>query len=559
MVLATILYCALCVTNSAPENAADAWNVLFEELRDIEIPYGEQSAWSDAQRAQYEQLRPLMIRAREIATMPNCDWNLEYSEGLNLLIPYVSDIRQAAILINHSIQDDAKADNYASSLSGMESLVGISNHISDDDIITCSLVSYSVFSMLKENTLLFESVQDPATLEPLLDSLQQLDAFDPFGIRAGVAGEQKILGDWLIGKTVEDLDLGGFIDEELNQDLDMEFEVARYDEAMGRLVDLFQMKDESNAVEAMEALQEEVASGEFGELTKVLFISGNNLLNSAFNASKDVAQLQELLQHRIDILRAPNGATYFLQAVDSYCSIDVDERIASVEKGEFEILKPTLALLSTAAEMQPTKITLADDPQTPSWLAPIFAMTVDSLARGTTGDFITALRVAAHLSQQERFAASLAASMIVEDVIDSLPQRSEEETAYLLEAIRRIPAADAFMILATTKREQVRFEKWMSTEEGWNPTPMALLAATVTLAKENKIDSLCGDSWNRLIAALGVPDEDTVVLAAVTQNMSDALLVAEFENEEQFVKKLRHATNQLPALRRKLTTPHTRR
>ena len=158
MVLATILYCALCVTNSAPENAADAWNVLFEELRDIEIPYGEQSAWSDAQRAQYEQLRPLMIRAREIATMPNCDWNLEYSEGLNLLIPYVSDIRQAAILINYSIQEDAKADNYASSLSGMESLVGISNHISDDDIIICSLVSYSVFSMLKENTLLFESV-----------------------------------------------------------------------------------------------------------------------------------------------------------------------------------------------------------------------------------------------------------------------------------------------------------------------------------------------------------------------------------------------------------------
>ena len=336
-----------------------------------------------------------------------------------------------------------------------------------------------------------KAFQDPATLEHLLDSLQQLDAFDPFGIRAGVAGEQKILGDWLIGKNVEDLDLGGFIDEELNQDLDMEFEVARYDEAMGRLVDLFQMKDESNAVEAMEALQEEVASGEFGELTKVLFISGNNLLNSAFNASKDVAQLQELLQHRIDILRAPNGAAYFLQAVDLYCSIDVDERIASVEKGEFEILNPTLALLSTAAEMQPTKITLADDPQTPSWLAPIFAMTVDSLARGTTGDFITALRVAAHLSQQERFAASVSSIQLLSKRFNRLTARStsqKKKDHYLLEATRRIPAADAFMILSDNhQREQVPDLKTRCLpKKGWNPTPMAILAATLTLAKENR-------------------------------------------------------------------------
>jgi hypothetical protein len=57
-----------------------------------------------------------------------------------------------------------------------------------------------------------------------------------------------------------------------------------------------------------------------------------------------------------------------------------------------------------------------------------------------------------------------------------------------------------------------------------------------------------------LVEAIGVPDDDTVVFAAVTQNMSDALLVAEFENEEQFIQKLRRSKNQLPALRRKLTT-----
>ena len=84
------------------------------------------------------------------------------------------------------------------------------------------------------------------------------------------------------------------------------------------------------------------------------------------------------------------------------------------------------------------------------------------------------------------------------------------------------------------------------------------LAATITLAKE-KDELDCGEAWARWIERLGVPDDDTVVLAAVTQNMSDALLVAEFENEEQFVQKLRRSKNQLPTLRRKLTTLPARR
>jgi hypothetical protein len=558
MVPATILFCVLNVTFPAPENAADAWREFFSQMEGVEIPQGTQSEWTTVELSQYEDLQPLIIRAKEIAMIPTCDWNLDYSKGLDLLIPHVSDIRQAAMLVSFSIQGDTKSENFDSAIMGMESLVGISSHLSDDDLIIGSLVSYSVFSILKDNTSLFENVQDPAKLESLLDSVQHLNEFDPFGIRAGVAGEQQYLGDWLSEKDVVDLDLGGFINEELDPELNMELEVSRYGEAMDRLVEVFQMKDESKAVAAMDALQDEVESGEFGELTKVLFVSGNNLLKTAFSASKDVVELKSILQQRIDTLRTPDAAAYFLQAVDAYCAIDAEERIAAVKSGEFNTLNLSLSTLAKAAEMQPSKITLADDPQTPPWLAPIFAMTSDSLARGTIDDFVTAIRVAAHLSQQDRFAASLAASMIIEAVFVSLPRITEKESSLLLEATRRIPAADAYMILATTAKEQIRFEKWMFTEEGWSPTPMALLAATITLAKEQKVDGVCEDCWVKLIATFGVPDDDTVVLAAVTQNMSEALLVAEFENEHQFIEKLRHAQNQLPMLRRKLATSPTR-
>jgi len=339
---------------------------------------------------------------------------------------------------------------------------------------------------------------------------------------------------------------------------DIQREVSSYNEAMDQMVDIFAMPDEKEALAKLSELQEAVKSGDYGFLTKSLFHQGDNLLKAAFEASKDVREMRTLLQQRIDMLRAPNASAYFLQAVNAYCAIDVKERIEATEKREFEIFDKTFQLLSTAAEMNAVKITLSNDPKTPPWLAPIFAMTSDSLARGTIDDFMTAIRVAAHLSQQDRFAASLAASMIIEAVFVSLPRITEIESSLLLEATRRIPAADAYMILATAAKEQTRLEKWMFTEEGWSPTPMALLAATITLAKEQEVDGVCEDCWVRLIATFGVPDDDTVVLAAVTQNMSEALLVAEFENEHQFIEKLRHAQNQLPMLRRKLATSPTR-
>jgi len=110
------------------------------------------------------------------------------------------------------------------------------------------------------------------------------------------------------------------------------------------------------------------------------------------------------------------------------------------------------------------------------------------------------------------------------------------------------------MILNTISQSKTRFETWMFTEEGWEPDPIALVAASLTLAKENGIAESWPVVWPLFITAIGVPDDDTVVLAAVTQNMSEALLVAEFEQKDQFLGILRNAVNQLPTLRRKLST-----
>ena len=555
MVLATILQCALLSTLQAQPNAADAWNELFAQLQNDEIPDGEQSQWTDLEQAQYEKLAPFIKQAREIALMPHCDWNLDYTQGLELLLPHLGDIRQAGKLVSVSIQEDVNAGKFDSALLGMESLVGMSKHLNEQGILISSLVSYSVFKMDIQLVSIFNQTDNATQLSSFKNTLDTLDPFDPFGIRESAAGEKSLITNSLRNKDIKDLDLGGFVEEPISTGLDLDFEITKYESVMDRAIEILNMPNKTEALGAAEKLGEEVDAGEHGELTKVLLFRIDRIIESAFDASEDVKEIQFLLQQRIDVLTGPNSATYFLQAVDTYCAVDGNERREALERGDFAVLHESLELLAKAAEMPPTRITLSEESAVPVWLAPIFLMTIDGLARGNPNDFVTALRVAGHLSMQDRLAASVTALIIVEEVQSLMrDQLTEEERSLLLEATRRIPAADAFMILATTTKEKSRLENSMFTEEGWNPTPMAILAATLTLAKEKEIEGSCGNCWVTLVEAIGVPDDDTVVFAAVTQNMSDALLVAEFENEEQFIQKLRRSKNQLPALRRKLTT-----
>ena len=341
MVLATILSCVLNATIYAPENAADAWNDLFVQIEGVEIPQTTQSEWTVIEKEQYKLLLPLIKQINEIAKMPTCDWGLDYSQGLEMELPHLGDIRQAAQLMAFSIQGDAEIGNYASALQGMESLIGISQQATDGRTIITSLVSYSIFAMDKKTTFVIDSSEDVDQLDSLQSVISLLNQFDPFGIRSSVAGEQEIVSDWLLETDLSAVDLeGNFDSDDLeairdDENLDIQMQVSSYNEAMDQMVEVFAMPDEKEALEKLSELQEAVELGEYGFLTKLLFVEGNNLLKTAFEASKDVREMQALLQQRIETLRAPRASAYFLEAVNVYCAIDTKERIEATEKGEF--------------------------------------------------------------------------------------------------------------------------------------------------------------------------------------------------------------------------------
>jgi hypothetical protein len=82
-------------------------------------------------------------------------------------------------------------------------------------------------------------------------------------------------------------------------------------------------------------------------------------------------------------------------------------------------------------------------------------------------------------------------------------------------------------------------------EGDWKPSKDAVLAATITLAAEDGVADIWPAVWPSFVKSLGVPDDDSVVTAAISTQMSDALLLVQLEQAETFNKKLRGFRNLL--------------
>ena len=210
------------------------------------------------------------------------------------------------------------------------------------------------------------------------------------------------------------------------------------------------------------------------------------------------------------------------------------------------MLELPLQLLAKAASMEPTRISLSDDPATPSWIAPLYALTLDGIARGTMQDVQVTLQVVAHLSQQDRFAASIAAASLFGGEWRASPNElTDEERVQFQNLIRRIPSADTFMLHASARSDTRRLAVWFEVEDDWKPSRDVVLATTLTLATQDGIAKRWPAVWPAFVDSLGVPDNDAVIKTALTTQTPEALLLVKLEQTEAFNEMLRDYRNSL--------------
>jgi hypothetical protein len=564
MVLATILQCAIvCTTNAAP-NAAEEWRALFQDMEflhhqdvtidGVEYPWDYFNEWTPETQSRYEKLVPLVQRAQEIASMEHCDWELHYDLGYDMTMPHMSQLRDVQRLLRFSMLGEAENGNTHAAIDSMNSLLGVTAHHNTTDILIGSLVTASSFAMASDTEELINVASDVSQLDAVLETVNTFDSFDPFGIRASIGKERDMVMNWL-GNS-EDPNFG-LISDIMQKEVDvsswdMQAEIENYSKTMTKMEAIFQMTDEDEAILAVKALEKEV--GELGNLTFELISPLSKLLETAFQASRDVQEFKELIQLKIETLRS-NSSAYFLKAAKAYDSIDVMAREEALASGAVEIIEEPIALAQKAVIMEPTAITLSDLPTTPSWLAPIYSLSIDLVEMGGVEDVALALQIAGHLSQQNRLASSFAAASIVQQVMKTLNQEySKEDSELLLQATKNIPSSDAFMLVSSTKSDKNRLRKMLDADDEWNPTMEAVLASCMTL---RKVDGVF-DSWPRLVEALGVPDDNSIVLAGLTENIPDALLLADLDLHENY-RTLQQQAKTLPlALRKKLSFPKVR-
>ena len=526
MVLATITQCAILCSVTPSPNAADAWRDFSKQIEGMELgvnfPQGTQGPWNAACQAQYEALAPLIAQVREISGIQHCDWELDYSEGPMMLMPQFQTTRMGMYLTLFSIQGDIENGNVESAMDGLHSIVEISGHHNSGDTIISSLVSASIFASAGDELAvdLVGQVQDPAQLDELLQTVTSLSVNDPFGIRKSVGAEGDMMFEWLDSTSFDEAIFGDSGVSEFSQsDLDS------YGEAMVSMAKIFQIENRQEALVALDAWDLKIDRGESGVLAKLLAPAGLPMLETAFTSEERVAAFKQLLQDKIEMLRSPNAAMYFLKAVDSYNAIDVEEREKMFAVGDFSVLEEPLSLFAKACSMPVTQITLSNLPATPRWVAPLYSLALNCLEKGSPEDTNTVIAFIRHMSMQKRFAASIVAGKLFE----MLPWQSMGYQDFA-----HIPSADAFSLHSSFQSDKERLKETFEVDNTWDPSKANVLAMTCTIAKEGGIADENLDAWRTLIDAIGIPDDDAVIVAILEEWMPESLPLIALDQEPTF-------------------------
>lgn len=548
MVLATILPCIVSFCIVEPPNAADAWRDFFVEFSKYDFPriehedgfemlYYHNEEWSDASHAIRVQLTPLIERARSIASSEQCDWQLEYSQGIDLLVPHLGHLREVQKMLHYSMRGELDLGNTSAALTEMNAMIGITQHSAESDLLIGSLVAHSTFKFATSDTTVIDSATEAEYVETILASVNNFEDFDPFGARENISNEKNIILNWMNKTDNPDFTIfqsitGQPID---TTSLDMDVEIERYSNAIEEMGKIFQIKDKDAALAAADQLDKELQDGKFGFLATALCPNAKKLLQNTFAGEKLVSDFKEVLRTKIAMLRNPNSAMYFLKAVDAYNALDAEERKKAIAQGNFTVVDEPLRLFAKACSMPVTQITLAETPATPRWIPPLYSLALDCVARGTLEDSATLVEFIGHMSMQSRFASSIIAGKLF------CMLKGHEISI----GIEKIPIADAFGLHGSARSDRERLKKYFEIDESWEPSNANVLAMTFAITKENGAVNENTEAWNVLIEAIGIPDNDAVIVAILEEWMPLSLQIIVLDQEPAFNEMLKLMRNRL--------------
>ncbi|MHC4100231.1 MAG: hypothetical protein ACYSW1_05015 [Planctomycetota bacterium] len=313
----------------------DEWKAIREYQRD---PHAAPSATVRAVLARAE---PALSAARRGARQGHNDFGLDYSQGYELLLPHLSQLRNVGRLMAADAKLRLHDGSASTAADQIASMYRMSDHLGTDATIISSLVGQVIFEAADQMAAsgIDRGAFGPAESTALRDALKQLGPDDPFAMIGAIETEKLIMVDWLRERYAEAEDRASLFEDfsmepgaeealaglTLMDQTQFEGALDEADETLGRVIEAFKMDDPNEARFVLEQIVAECQNGEHGPLA-MLMPSYSRLYEKLLEARAQVAERDAQLAAIIAGTVAPgelaNAAVLYLQVVEMIGQID---------------------------------------------------------------------------------------------------------------------------------------------------------------------------------------------------------------------------------------------
>ncbi|MHC5006482.1 MAG: hypothetical protein ACYTGF_03875 [Planctomycetota bacterium] len=350
-------------------NAATWYQKSFARLGSLQISEAEWKAIREYQRdphsvpsatvrAVLARAEPALSAARRGARQGHNDFELDYTQGYELTLPHLNQLRNVGRLMAADAKlrvHDGSASTAADQIAAMYRMSG---HLGTDATIISSLVGQVIFEAADQVAAsgIDRGVFGPSESTMMRDGLKQMEQEDPFSMIGAIETEQLIMVDWLRERYGEAEDRASLFEDfsmepgaeealaglTLMDQAQFESALTEADETLGRVIEAFKMDDPNEARFVLEQIGAECQNGEHGPLAMLMpsyaTLYGKLLEARAQVAERD-AQLAALIAGTVGPGELANAAVLYLQAVEMIGKID-PERIGHLREVASRPLQP---------------------------------------------------------------------------------------------------------------------------------------------------------------------------------------------------------------------------
>ncbi|MEM7229478.1 MAG: hypothetical protein AAF432_11765 [Planctomycetota bacterium] len=476
---------------------ADDWSVIHNYVGEIDAPITPEL------RAVLNRANTVINEARRGSNLATSDFGLDYSEGFEMMLPHLSELRQVARLMRVDAQVRLVDGDSAGAADRIAAMYRIGEHVGQDGTVVSSLVGNAIFSFGDGfvDVMVDQGGLDAATSAALASALGDVDPRDPFHYVDAVAMEQELAitsldrmfsetGD--VTSILEMMTLEGELRDELQSMTreDFDAQLGQYDGLMTEMVELFASPDSEAAQERLAEIDAEIEAGEHGALAMAVMPALTKVYDQKLRSEDMVRSRIEMLQSisdgSIDILEEANAARWYVKAANKLQKREPEvlDALRAMDMNASRAIDPLLVTMyEKSSEIdalveQGTRMRRCDfrplrqlESKRPVGIA-VYSGPIRDLSRYLIVDAIRAIRardnelmaqrlreaivLSAHLASDGTYASSMTSHHVFLQVTDlgreafELQVIDRDELRGLLAMARRISAVDPFGYVGTS-------------------------------------------------------------------------------------------------------------